>query len=294
MRALVLALLLVPFAFAQEERLFSISIKGSCTNQDITVVAKDLVGSGPLRAEVRFLLNESGLWVEKLRNHTDPMNGTLTVRLGQEGKYLVTVNRPGYVPYERRINVSFCPECRNDLDCANDERCEGGECVPVTGECGFATNHTWYAYQCCSDADCAGDELCTNYECVKLTGCGYAEDHVFYAYECCSDADCGENMNCVDNRCEERVECLVDDDCLDNQRCFENRCLNIIGECGYAANHRWNPYECCSDTDCPSGYCLDDHTCSPAPREVVQPPTQPTPCTLLLLLLAPLALAVRR
>jgi len=58
-------------------------------------------------------------------------------------------------------------ECETDADCANTEYCSSGSCVPVTGECGYASNHMWTNYECCSDTGCAQGSHCTNNACVQ-------------------------------------------------------------------------------------------------------------------------------
>lgn len=48
------------------------------------------------------------------------------------------------------------------------------------------------------------------------------------------------------------LSCGSDADCLGSQACFGGTCRDISGICGYAANHTWNYYQCCSDDMCPA------------------------------------------
>jgi len=59
------------------------------------------------------------------------------------------------------------------------------------------------------------------------------------------------------------ANCTIDADCADDQRCENERCALVTGECGYAANHAWNTYECCSNDDCTQEERCDlpTHTC---------------------------------
>jgi hypothetical protein len=38
----------------------------------------------------------------------------------------------------------------------------------VTGECGYAANHSWVSYECCSDGDCQTGKNCVDHVCVSL------------------------------------------------------------------------------------------------------------------------------
>ncbi|MEM4389954.1 MAG: hypothetical protein QXG98_04815, partial [Candidatus Micrarchaeia archaeon] len=58
-------------------------------------------------------------------------------------------------------------ECCSDSDCPTDASCSDNRCIKLTGECGYAVNHSWVRYACCSDAECSGDEVCSNNACIK-------------------------------------------------------------------------------------------------------------------------------
>ena len=154
-----------------------------------------------------------------------------------------------------RSGPAFCPsyECIDDDDCEDDEKCEDNECVEITGECGYADDHKWIEYECCDDDDCEDDEKCEDNECIEIEcECGDIEDHKCTA-ECCDNDDCPEGFKCIDMVCLQGNFCEYDEECANNERCVDNYCEEITGSCGYAFGHRWIPYECCVDTDCPEG-----------------------------------------
>ncbi len=59
-------------------------------------------------------------------------------------------------------------ECTSNNNCDDDEKCLGGECIEITGECGYADDHKWVKYDCCDNGDCIGNEVCINYKCIIL------------------------------------------------------------------------------------------------------------------------------
>jgi parallel beta-helix repeat protein len=61
-------------------------------------------------------------------------------------------------------------ECADDNDCASSQYCESGECSDVSGECGYADNHSWVSYQCGDAAGCPGCDAgfaCEGNVCVE-------------------------------------------------------------------------------------------------------------------------------
>jgi hypothetical protein len=79
-------------------------------------------------------------------------------------------------------------------------------------------------------------------------------------------------------------DCATDSGCADDEFCDNKICKDVIpgSACGYAADHTWNDYECCADTDCSGGYVCVDHACveesiAPPPETTDPEPTDPTP-----------------
>lgn len=257
---------------------FDATVTGNCTGKPIMVTAKDLYTGQPLRAQVKLTVSTRGFWEEKYFNWTDATTGTLSFTMDAADNYTVIIDRPGYIPYQTSLLLEYCPECRSDYDCSGEQYCLDSSCANVTGTCGYAHNHRWVPFECCSNGACAEDAGCVGHMCIRLTGvCGRAINHTWYSYDCCNDAACGSGKQCVDHACVVVHECERDADCALEQACISNRCIALTGNCGYASNHRWANYECCMDVSCPSGYCLDNHTCSPRPRGTATPGGGPGP-----------------
>ncbi|MEM2949269.1 MAG: hypothetical protein QXT05_02645, partial [Candidatus Bilamarchaeaceae archaeon] len=166
-------------------------------------------------------------------------SGMTTFTLPRQGHYVLWVDG-GSDDYcseaDYEFDYTMCG-CFNNDDCKPTEYCE----LP-----GYATH---LAMGTCLPVPCE---------------CGYVADHTCYPYDCCSDRDCAEGYRCDNHVCVPRVECEVDDDCAFDERCTDGKCVKIQpGECGYIANHAWFDYECCNDTDCPTGYVCKEHTCIP-------------------------------
>ncbi|NYZ76994.1 carboxypeptidase regulatory-like domain-containing protein, partial [Candidatus Micrarchaeota archaeon] len=103
-------------------------------------------------------------------------NGQITFEgCGIPGSMAVIIyaSKPGYEAEERRLDLIACCEeappagggpqfeCTTNANCEGAEYCAmlataaGGNCEPVVvGECGYAANHAWVAYECGSEAGC--------------------------------------------------------------------------------------------------------------------------------------------
>lgn len=91
--------------------------------------------------------------------------------------------------------VPEAPGCENNNDCANDEICLNGVCIPETPECE-------------NDNDCDNDEICLAGECAPEPP------------ECDSDSDCGSPiLVCQNGQCVFEPECELDTDCPPNFTC---------------------------------------------------------------------------
>lgn len=136
------------------------------------------------------------------------------------------------------------PACRDDGDCAEDERCERGACVDA-GSCRDASQ-------------CGSGELCVDGACLD-------EDDT-----CHFDVDCGAGRRCVDAAC--RPICSADAECPSGTACDAGLCMPVL-ECGESgecdAGERCAEGQClprCSaDADCPHAeeVCRADGLCHP-------------------------------
>jgi len=85
----------------------------------------------------------------------------------KEGIVFISANKSGYSHQEMFLDINCTPpECLEDEDCAVDQYCWDYQCLNLTGDCGFAANHTWFVYECCSDPDCETGFECLNNNCV--------------------------------------------------------------------------------------------------------------------------------
>jgi hypothetical protein len=56
-------------------------------------------------------------------------------------------------------------------------------------------------------------------------------------------------------------ECTSNSQCEANAACVEGKCAEVSGACGYADNHKFTEYQCCSDSTCGAGSRCEDHLC---------------------------------
>lgn len=66
-------------------------------------------------------------------------------------------------------------ECTSDDDCSETDYCNippgaaGGDCVPVSGQCGYVEEHAWVQYECGDEdgcPECAEGYTCVSHKCV--------------------------------------------------------------------------------------------------------------------------------
>lgn len=122
------------------------------------------------------------------------------------------------------------PDCFSDADCAGDEVCTGGACVPVK--------------ECITNADCAEDEICVGGACVPLT-----------TPLCTTGGDCAPGEACENGTCVPIVggECTNDDDCDTGETCTAGACVVATGK------------DCTSSADCGIGEVCEGGACTLAP-----------------------------
>jgi len=90
------------------------------------------------------------------------------------GRYTQFKNNTCNTFYSNNINnhsyfcPNYCNECYLDEECSDVQSCYNGECINLTGQCGYAQNHTWVNYECCEDGDCKNNLTCINHTCTLL------------------------------------------------------------------------------------------------------------------------------
>ena len=165
---------------------------------------------------------------------------------------------------------SHCVECRDSLDCLDDETCNGGACENAvcnlndscqsscqnTQDCAsivgrsFCDTAAMNCVECLESSDCKDGEVCQDHQCQP--GCGQDSD---CAEGHCNDdglcVDCLETQDCPSGICENAQcvdECQKSEDCKDGYYCALNE-----GRCKKG---------CDEDESCDEGSCrLEDHVC---------------------------------
>jgi len=142
-------------------------------------------------------------------------------------------------PGEQLCNANHLCECTVDEDCADNEFCDAGQCLP----------------------GCNEDSDCTVMSCSTCS----LSSHTCVNPECCSDSDCNdpEKPTCSDdNLC--IAGCRADSDCDG----YNNVCDSIYSNCNYCNVTGENTIGSCSpgcadDNNCPSSLpeCVGTHQC---------------------------------
>ena len=136
--------------------------------------------SGEIINDVKFRVLRNGMIYYEMESY-----GEVYLYLPKEGYYYVEADRGGYKKDSISFNYELCEveepepepekECTVDSDCLTTHYCNTttSTCRPVTGECGFAENHTWHEYECCVHEDCV----------LKYDEGYYCVEHVCVLYE---------------------------------------------------------------------------------------------------------------
>ena len=166
--------------------------------------------------------------------------------------------------------------CKSDGDCAVDEQCKNGICVPkgTNGKCHFNTDcDTGYCdriagecvecrnkYDCWAQNDWSRDFWCVHSQCVEPATCS-------------SDLQCtGQGLLCIKEKClecEDSAECsegrCIGNSCIEKRPCETSLdCVDISMVCvGYDEKYC---AECSQTADCPSSeICAGHDICYPDP-----------------------------
>ncbi len=156
------------------------------------------------------------------------------------------------------------PKCTQDSDCASDQKCQINDqnaslnqCVPLQCGCGqTASNH-----QCQGSVwQCGAGTACN--ACPAGQACN--ADHVCQPSGCTSDLQCQDNEVCRTSSG------------APGTNANPGSCQNVTGQCGYAANHAFVPYNYTCGTEpgcpsCPNGQACVDHQC--VTNDINCPPT---------------------
>lgn len=203
-----------------------ISVEQICPGDRILVRVADNENNSVGADQLVVLTAPDGRWYAEDTNK----NGEVSFTLQREGSY--TVKSQGRYCGEYEFTYSMCQiGCQSNSSCGDGEYCDvsSGECKSVNCPCGEISNHTCHPYACCADTDCGQGYVCANHECKLKTI---------------------------------EPQCRVDADCKDEEYCRNGNCTLVeVGECGYAANHRWYGYECCSNADCKPNQICENHAC---------------------------------
>ena len=137
---------------------FNLSVQPDCeNNQTIINLTKD---GDPLQD----VFVRTDVW-----SSTTNTNGIAVFPL-QEGILTVYAELIGYTSQNLTMLVDCTPppppECLEDDDCSFDEVCEMESCINISGECGYAEDHSWVSYECCEDDDCGFRMICANSSCI--------------------------------------------------------------------------------------------------------------------------------
>ena len=140
----------------------------TCSNESLNGSLEVSTISG---AEVSLVeLSPTYIQLEKKEADSD---GKALFTITENGTYKIRATKSGYTSAEEdNLEFNLCEEktseaeleCTTNTDCSSTEQCLNNECVPVTGECGYASNHEFVSYECCSNSDCE-----QGYECKENT-----------------------------------------------------------------------------------------------------------------------------
>lgn len=85
-------------------------------------------------------------------------------------------------------------------------------------------------------------------------------------WNCINDNFCKTGI-CSSNVC---IECISNLQCENTGTCITGLCAPVVSDtCGFVDNHKFNPYECCTNTDCDSSSKCSNNKCvKKSPEEI--------------------------
>jgi|GEM_PF-5939849 len=134
--------------------------------------------------------------------------------------------------------------CAWSYDCAAEEYCTSGLCMPLTcGEGAIPHNHECIPEpECTSPADCGYNETCEAFVCVPLY-CAGLEGYTIENHKCHAIVP--------------EAECTVNEDCAFDEMCSDGSCVKVV---------------------CPENFKVQNHYCLYVPPEVPEEaPEEVTP-----------------
>ncbi len=254
MRIAVFLLLLAATSFSLNAtiiRFMNVTTSTSCPGDWLYMNATASDGTPAPGVELRLVLYEP-YWGLRAMEHSDA-NGLASVQLTRAGYYRLYMytndyNHDQYVEFDY---PSMCPpppptpmNLTVSVDC-NDSviiitAASGG--APVSGV--FVSTQDWSSMT--GDSGTVSIPLEEGDLFVNATKKGYASQAFYQTVSCAPPPQCTDSSSCADY-----------------QACLAQECVNLSGTCGYAANHAWTSYACCSDSDCGNISMCVSNTCVP-------------------------------
>jgi hypothetical protein len=258
MRYFALSLLLALTAYAQLP-VMNMTTSLSCPGNILMINTTSSNGIPPAGMELRLVLYEPYYGFRGL-THTDSQ-GRASIELSRAGLYRIYPNTRDYdspdyfeFPYpelcppppQARIFVELERDC--DRKTVKVSVTSGGE--PL--ENAFVTAGDWSSLT--GPTGNVSFHFTEGWTLITAEKKGYANQSISVLLSC--------------------AECQTDDDCPADRYCYDGNCTLLNGTCGYAANHTWVKFGCCSDSDCGNSSICTNNTCMLLPPP---PPENETP-----------------
>ncbi|MEW6722876.1 MAG: hypothetical protein AB1324_06450 [Candidatus Micrarchaeota archaeon] len=302
MRFLVIALILLSLAFAQEDpeikRAINLTAEASCPDDSLEVTLTSSDGKPVPDIELRLVLYVPYQGLRALQ-HTDEQ-GKAWFELSKNGSYRIYIStedyeHPRFVEFEypvlcpppppKEFIVTATPVCADSL--ISVTATHGGE--PLEGV--SVRTEKWSSLTSANGTAVFPLEEGDIYIIAEKTG--FSKKEFWAEISCAPPPECNEN-----------------EDCESDEYCKAGACEKIPVECGYAENHTLFMYECCSDDACGIGSACKNNTCIKIPKppeppqnasenesqnETGAPPSEPAPlCPAGVIFFVLVALCARR